>query len=100
MIDMQNETIIPLHRARKLPWLKGRSGGQLDIGTIRRWALRGVRGVKLETLRIGGSVCTSEQAVVRFVERLSNPDAPHLPSHQHRRAATDADRRLDAAGIV
>ncbi|NUP96415.1 MAG: DUF1580 domain-containing protein [Planctomycetaceae bacterium] len=41
---------------------------------MQRWALHGVRGVRLETVRIGGSVYTSREALSRFIERTNAAD--------------------------
>ena len=37
------------------------------VAQLHRWRLRGRRGRKLETLRIGGKYLTSRQAVARFL---------------------------------
>jgi hypothetical protein len=100
MLDIQNEQLLRLRDARKLPWFRGRSGGQLDIGTLRRWALKGVKGITLETVRIGGTTFTSSEACVRFVEKLSSPTGRSLSLPSRRRQAiAEADHRLDEAGI-
>ncbi|KAA5546027.1 DUF1580 domain-containing protein [Roseiconus nitratireducens] len=41
--------------------------------TVWRWQNRGLRGVKLETVRIGQHRFTSRQAVTRFLERTQQP---------------------------
>jgi hypothetical protein len=43
--------------------------------TLQRWALHGIRGVQLETIRIGGSVYTSREALARFIERTNAADS-------------------------
>ena len=43
-----------------------------DISTLQRWRLRGVRGVKLETVKIGGFTLTSRQAIHRFLAATQN----------------------------
>jgi hypothetical protein len=45
--------------------------GKPDPSTLWRWAHRGVRGVRLETILIGGRRYTSAEAMARFIERLS-----------------------------
>ncbi len=35
-----------------------------------RWATEGLRGVHLETIQVGGTLCTSIEALQRFFERL------------------------------
>ncbi len=74
--------------------------------TVSRWATRGVRKggavVKLETVRVGGRVKTSAEAVARFFTDLSANDAagepvPPTPT-ERRRAAEAANRELELAG--
>ncbi|QDV34107.1 DUF1580 domain-containing protein [Tautonia plasticadhaerens] len=70
MIDVTFETIIPLGQVSALiP--SSRPGKRTHISTIWRWATKGVKGARLETVTIGGSRYTSREAVQRFVERLS-----------------------------
>jgi hypothetical protein len=45
--------------------------GHPSVNTIRRWAGRGVRGVRLRTWLIGGRRYTSVEAVAQFVAALS-----------------------------
>lgn len=78
-----------------------RDGKRMHLSTLIRWSQRGCRGVKLETLRIGGALCTSEAAILRFIDRLSNPGAgaatpsPRKLAEEHARA----ESKLAAAGI-
>jgi hypothetical protein len=72
MIDMLAEELITMSAAtRRLP---ARSGGKRPHpATVYRWAKQGVRGVKLESIRCGGSLCTSAEALQRFCEALTDP---------------------------
>ncbi len=48
----------------------GQAARTIDVhpATIWRWATRGVNGVKLETIRLGGGkLWSSEQALTRFI---------------------------------
>jgi len=55
MIDLQTETVLSFKDAAdRLP--RRRQGKKPHIATIYRWAMRGCRGVKLETLRVGGTL--------------------------------------------
>ncbi len=40
------------------------------FATVWRWSQRGVKGIKLETYKIGSRVVTSEQALHRFLEAI------------------------------
>lgn len=41
------------------------------LATLHRWCNRGIRGSKLESLRVGAKVFTSRQALTRFINRTS-----------------------------
>jgi len=84
MIDLSNEELIAL---RDLPkHLPPRPNGKrIHISAIYRWIQRGVRGVRLESVRIGGTTYTSEEALQRFAEQSSAgqeamPALPQLTS--------------------
>ena len=102
MFDPTVEPPIPLPDVPKLPWLRGVvAGRKLSFSTLHRWITRGLAGVKLEAVRVGGVLCTSEQALRRFFQALpldgkarTNGAQPE-PRVDRRRA----DRELDAAGI-
>lgn len=75
MIDIKHETLITLSEATKfVP--RRRRGRKASVSTLYRWASKsGHRGVRLETLRVGGSLCTSMEAMQRFFERLTAADS-------------------------
>jgi hypothetical protein len=41
------------------------------MGTLRRWALHGVRGVRLRSWLVGGRRHTSDEAIGEFLDRLN-----------------------------
>ncbi len=45
--------------------------GRPNIATLWRWRTHGVRGVKLETILVGGRRYTSQEALERFSERIT-----------------------------
>ena len=65
MIVVGEEQLIPL---REVPrYLPPRpSGKRVHISACYRWISRGVRGVRLEAIRIGGTTYTSLEALQRF----------------------------------
>lgn len=63
-----------------------RSGKSIHIGSIYRWVTRGVQGRKLEVIRVGGRIYTSESAVRRFLV-VCEEQAPD------RSASSEEDRR-------
>ncbi len=101
MIDLRNETTLTLNEARRLPYLKGRAGNRVSICTLHRWTTRGVAGVVLETLKAGGTLLTSVEAIDRFVTRLSNPieHAPQRADANRRRQVDAAHQKLNDAGF-
>ena len=70
MIDITSEEVILLREASEL--LPKRQGKKVHVATLYRWAKDGIRGVKLESLKVGGQACTSVEAVTRFVENTNN----------------------------
>ena len=101
MIDPAHEQPIPLADVPKeIRWLpRRRTGKKHHISTIFRWASRGVRGIRLETISVGGTKCTSEEALKRFFARLDGqPDRPEMPRQRQREIAA-AKATLDTAGI-
>ncbi len=72
MIDITNETVLSLTDATKrLP--KRRAGKRPHVSTLYRWAQSGIDGVKLEVIRVGGTLCTSLESLQRFCERCTDP---------------------------
>ena len=70
VIDISTETLIPLRDApRHLPARP--NGKRVHVSACYRWTSRGVCGVRLEAIKIGGSTYTSIEALQRFAERLS-----------------------------
>ncbi len=63
MRPILNETLKSLNEAATLEGV--------HVSTLHRWRLKGVRGVKLETCRRGGSRCTSLQALQRFHDEIT-----------------------------
>lgn len=69
---------------------------KIHLSTVWRWALRGVRGHRLECFSIGGRRYTTREAFERFVaatngERLPTPQTPR----QQQRSADETQRVLD-----
>jgi Protein of unknown function (DUF1580) len=81
------------------------TGQRPHPSSCHRWRLRGIRGVRLETLRLAGRRVTSVEAVRRFIDAITRATdgdvlAPS-PSRTNRAAEAaikDADERLKAAG--
>lgn len=68
-IDLKKEKPISLAAAGRLPyWGKDRG---VNPSTTWRWYRKGVNGVKLETIVVGGTRMTTEPACLRFIERTT-----------------------------
>jgi len=95
MIDIQNEKLRLLSQsAREIP-------GRPHISTVFRWWRHGVKGVKLETVLVGGRRFTSAEAIQRFIQRLSaSTPVQRVEEKRHRsKDSQRVDEELDAAGI-
>jgi len=98
MRDLSKETIIPLCKAAKL-LPSARCPHGVHVATLHRWIRRGVRGVRLERIRIGGTTCTTEQALGRFFAALSSTaDAANAPSTETRSERTQLV--IETAGLL
>jgi hypothetical protein len=102
VIDTATEELGRL--AHAVRWVPGRRDGKrVHISTLIRWATSGVRGVKLETVRLGGALFTSREAIQRFAERLTAAQAgapePTRTVAAARRSHDAAMRACDEAGI-
>lgn len=102
MIDALSEQIISLTEAAKI--LPQRRGGKRPhVSCVYRWTLSGCRGVKLESIQVGGTRCTSREALGRFFERLSHAagtdrDLPTVrtPSQRAKASARAAEELIKA----
>ena len=79
MIDISAETLIPLREApRRLP--PRPNGKRVHISACYRWISRGVRGVHLESIKVGGSTYTSLEALQQpAVKELVKQASGYLP---------------------
>lgn len=97
MIDTEHEKIITLADAAK--FIPSRP----NLSTVWRWRNRGVRGVKLETVLLGGRRMTSREALSRFfAATTAAADGIQVkPQTNRQRAASisEAKSELEAAGI-
>ena len=102
MIDIGVEKVVTLTEAAKLDCLPARRAGKRPhVATMFRWVTTGVGGVKLEALRVGGTLCTSIEAIQRFCERLTEGDARLTPQAEtvgrRAREKSAASERVAAA---
>ena len=103
MIDVSAEHLISLAEAARLLPAR-RAGKRPHVSCLYRWTTVGCRGVVLESVQIGGTRCTSREALERFFSALTaaaqgKASAPPPPSKNRRRAIKAAERRLARSGI-
>jgi hypothetical protein len=93
-IDIQTETVLPFAAAaRRLPRL--RADRPVNPATLWRWGSHGLRGVRLETCRVGGTRCTSMEALARFFAALEGRKVE--PAQVRTADSTEAE--LDRIGV-
>jgi len=68
------------------------------VATAWRWATRGVRGVKLATVLIGGRRYATRRAVEQFLNELNAPPG-RAPSPAVADDAEEARRELERRGV-
>jgi hypothetical protein len=67
MIDIATEHLIAIGEVPKhIPCRP--NGKRIHISAVYRWVQRGVRGVQLESIRLGGTAYTSTEALQRFAD--------------------------------
>jgi hypothetical protein len=105
-IDIRTEPLLSLTQAAKLPiFASRRSGRPINVSTLWRWSTTGIRGIRLETIKAGGTRATTLAAIERFFRTLTDRrDDQSLPTptcqtRERRQRIEAAERRLAAAGV-
>ena len=62
---IDTERLITIAQAAK--WFEGRTGKKPSVAAIYRWVGRGVKGRRLESVRAGRDLFTSEEACSRYM---------------------------------
>jgi hypothetical protein len=105
-LDLFAEECLSLAQAaRKLPTLRGAriAGKGVHPVTLWRWTKIGLNSpdgqkIRLETVRIGGTNCTSLEALQRFLDRLQGEEVPpttNQPRALAKKAATAMEELRD-----
>jgi hypothetical protein len=81
--------------ARILP--RNSRGKTVSIQTLRRWALRGIRGERLSLTRVGGRMYVAKSALADFLSR-TNAASHHILQPSPSVAAARAINRLKKLG--
>lgn len=99
-IDILREQLITFAElARSLP--RRRSDRSVHLATIHRWRSRGLKGIRLEGVRVGAAWHTSREAFRRFTDRLTElatSEEVSLPSNSHKQSYIEADKTLRNGG--
>ena len=69
MIDTTTEHLMTL--TETAAYLPLRNGRKVSNSCLWRWSTQGVKGVKLEHVRLGGTIMTSREALSRFQNKLA-----------------------------
>lgn len=94
MPDLLNETRLSFAAAARI--------AETHISTVHRWRLRGIQGIRLESIRVGGRRVTSLQALERFFARTTaaiDGEGPRRATSSRQSAIERAERELAEAGI-
>jgi hypothetical protein len=88
---------IPLGKvAARLPTRE--NDGPITAWAVRRWAVVGLRGIKLRTTMVGGCRCTTKRWLLAFFDRLAaQADAFAGPPTDRQRRALERAREDRAA---
>ena len=70
-----------------------RGGKRTHASTLHRWANKGLRGIRLTTVRAGGVVCTTESDLEEFFRQLS---ANGATASDRETAASNPEALIDA----
>lgn len=84
MIQASIETLIPVNQVPA--HLEKLTGKRPHVVSIYRWIQRGVSGVRLEAISIGGGRYSSEQALDRFFQKVTK--AKENQKQKSRQSAT------------
>ena len=95
VIDIGNEQLVSLRDVPKLLPARG-NGKRVHISAVYRWVQRGIRGTRLEVIRVGGTTYTSREALQRFASPPAEPhQAANLNSTTRQGQIDRALQRLD-----
>lgn len=106
MIDTTKEQLIPV---REVPGYLEQRGfrERVHVGAVYRWILNGLDGVRLESVRIGGTTLTSAEAIQRWAAareqmRHEHPGAAPTPPKvvAMRQRREDTRRRLEEFRVL
>lgn len=101
MIDFRTEGILTLSEA--VAHLPAPNGKCVSVASLWRWAKKGVKGVRLEHVRVGRRLCTSKEALDRFMKAVTaadDADSITLDAREVRRPDGSAAGGSDSDGTI
>ena len=97
MIDSDSETLVTTTQAARIMAPAG--ARPVAASTVWRWIRNGVNGAKLESIRIGRRIFTSQEAISRFIKKqASNLEISNTGESQECDAAIQAE--LQESGLA
>jgi hypothetical protein len=100
MIDFKSNAVFSLlELTGKLP--RNNNGRKISISTIHRWIVRGVRGVKLSSVRIGGRRYVTARALSEFLAAAEQVDVKdyQVESPAPQTSEGPVEKALEAEGL-
>ena len=92
MVELSSESLISLKDA--CAYLPGRP----HISTMWRWIKRGIAGIRLETVKVGGKRFTSVEAIERFIaSTTAEADIALSGDNSAPRVASNREKQVDQA---
>ena len=99
MIEIGADELIPLGDVSRL--LPPRRGGKRpSFACILKWTRQGCRGQRLETIRIGSTLCTTKTALEDFFRALTEDDKTSRMTRQSQREIEKVDEMLRQEGLL
>jgi hypothetical protein len=99
-IDLLNEQVVSFRElASRLP--RRRMGRPTHVTTIHRWRSRGIKGIRLAAVRLGGAWVTTLQAYQRFCAALTTKATGQDRETETKQGRNheEINRQLDDLGI-
>ena len=94
MIDINKETLISISDTPKhLP--RRPNGKTVHVSVVYRWLKKGIKGIRLESARIGRCTYTSLEALQRWSDALTNAD--ESPEEERLQTPRSRERQIDKA---
>lgn len=97
MINLQTDELRPIHKV-----IRNRIGKRISPATLWRWRLKGVNGVKLECVRVGGWYITNTAFAEFLAAQTANVLRPELARMDDppQPRSPEKERRLSEAGVL